>query len=564
MDGVLRHFHYQFLSNKFNSVSRTQIIKFLLLSLFIVVVASNIETLLYLLSFNYVVYEDFVSWYFPVGFRVICYIFLPLRYWPALTIGFTLGQIFYVWYYYDVALDNVGYRLLSTVSREYMILTPLILAKLFKVRLDINTLKSAVTVIFIAISYRFIRSMLIVLPEGTKNKYALIAAEDRFEMMLAHQLGGILTTLILLLLAFFAKTWFSQRKHFFSRKNIILALQLSLCFFVFYSTFLIEPKSVYLLRMLAIFPLLWFSFQFGALGALSYGTLTVATLMVNVFAVNQTELLLTTQLYLISYSVLALLLSALTTELNQSKSELLKQNQELVTLSALTQNLATKVVNVQESERSQLSQELHDDIGQNLTALKTNIAVLAKKTKHHDELSHTILRLENVSSSMYDSVYRLMHWLRPRLLDELGLKAALQSELFSEHLAEAGIAYQCQIAGPIDDLSDEYQIAIYRICQEASTNAIKHSLATKLSVDIVFENEVVALTINDNGIGLNEPKQRASYSGFGMDGIRERVSLLNGNCQFTHNVSGGLAISIRFNMPVTGKPPLGNASGDFE
>lgn len=546
MDGVLRHFHYQFLSHKLNSLSATQIVKFLLLSLLIVIVAPIIETLLYLFSFNYVVYEDFVSWYFPVGFRVICYLFLPLRYWPALTIGFTLGQIFYVWYYYDVALDNLCYRLLSSASREYMILTPLILAKLLKVRLDIKTLRSAVSVIFIAISYRFIRSMLIVLPEGTKNKYALIAAEDRFEMMLAHQLGGILTTLLLLLLAFYVKTLFEQRKYLLKSKNIMLAFQLTLCFMAFYSTFLIEPKSVYLLRMLAIFPLLWFSFQFGALGALSYGTLTAVTLLVNVFAVNETELLLTTQLYLISYSVLALLLSALITELNHSKGELLKQNQELVTLSALTQNLATKVVHVQESERSQLSQELHDDIGQNLTALKTNIAILAKKTQHHDELSNTITRLENVSSTMYDSVYRLMHWLRPRLLDELGLAAALQSELFSEHLAEAGIAYQCHITGPINDLSDEFQIAIFRICQEASTNAVKHSLATQLEVNITLNNDLLTITINDNGIGLNGQQQLESKSGFGMDGIRERVSLLNGNCQFTHNVSGGLAINIHF------------------
>jgi len=484
MDRVFNKNYFVPLALKLKSPQRSDIVKFALFSCLIVLIAPVIENSLYLFSFNYVVYEDFVSWYFPVGFRVVCYLFFPLRYWPALAVGFTLGQISYVWYFYDVPLDDLLYRLVSYACREFLILTPLVLAKLFKVRLDIQTVKSAVTVLFIAISYRFIRSMLIILPSDSQNKYRLIADEDRFEMMLAHQLGGIITTLIMLLFAFHAKTIYQQLNKLITKEVGTLLVQLCFCLTVFIGVYLFEPKSLYLLRMLAIFPLIWFSYRYGALGALSYASVTVISLLINVYGVNETELLLTTQLYIISYSVLALLLSAFVTELNESKSALLEQNKELIELSTLTQNLATKVVNVQESERSQLSQELHDDIGQNLTALKTNIAILEKKTANHNELASTITRLQNVSSHMYDSVYRLMHWLRPRLLDELGLEAALKSELFSEHLNEAGIAYQCKIIGPIDSLNDDFKIAIFRICQEASTNAVKHSLATEFSIDI--------------------------------------------------------------------------------
>ena len=546
MDRVFNKSSFGTLASHFKSIKRTEIVKFVLLSCLIVLIAPIIENSLYLFSFNYVVYEDFVSWYFPVGFRVVCYLFFPLRYWPALAVGFTLGQISYVWYFYDVPLDDALYRLVSFACREFLILTPLLLAKLFKVRLDIQTVKSAVTVLFIAISYRFIRSMLIILPSDSQNKYRLIADEDRFEMMLAHQLGGIITTLIMLLFAFHAKTIYQQLNKLITKEVSTLLVQLCFCLTVFIGVYLFEPKSLYLLRMLAIFPLIWFSYRYGALGALSYASVTVISLLINVYGVNETELLLTTQLYIISYSVLALLLSAFVTELNKSKSALLEQNKELIELSTLTQNLASKVVNVQESERSQLSQELHDDIGQNLTALKTNIAILEKKTANHNELASTITRLQNVSSHMYDSVYRLMHWLRPRLLDELGLEAALKSELFSEHLNEAGIAYQCKISGPIDNLNDDFKIAIFRICQEASTNAVKHSLATEFSIDITYLQNKLEVIINDNGIGLSAQPNSNSKGGFGVLGIVERVSVLNGKTQFKNGECGGLTIMINF------------------
>ncbi len=548
MDRVFNKNYFVPPALKLKNPQRSDIVKFVLFSCLIVLIAPVIENSLYLFSFNYVVYEDFVSWYFPVGFRVVCYLFFPLRYWPALTVGFTLGQISYVWYYYNVPMNDLAYRLLRAATREYMILTPLILAKLFKVRLDIQTVKSAVTVLFIAISYRFIRSMLIILPSDSQNKYRLIADEDRFEMMLAHQLGGIITTLIMLLFAFHAKTIYQQLNKLITKEVGTLLVQLCFCLTVFIGVYLFEPKSLYLLRMLAIFPLIWFSYRYGALGALSYASVTVISLLINVYGMNETELLLTTQLYIISYSVLALLLSAFVTELNKSKSALLEQNKELIELSTLTQNLATKVVNVQESERSQLSQELHDDIGQNLTALKTNIAILEKKTANHNELASTITRLQNVSSHMYDSVYRLMHWLRPRLLDELGLEAALKSELFSEHLNEAGIAYQCNINGPIDSLNDDFKIAIFRICQEASTNAVKHSLATEFSIDITYQESELEIIISDNGIGLPEHKNSNSKGGFGVLGIVERVSVLKGKTLFKNGECGGLTIMINFTI----------------
>lgn len=544
MERVIAGIKLQHLLSQIEAITPTQIKRYLIICALIIFLAPAVEIGFYLFSFNFVVYENFVSWYFPVGVRVVCYLFFPLRYWPALTIGFTLGQIIYTWHFYDEALSDIPYRLAKYMLLEYLILLPVIAIKLLKIPINISTVKNAVIVIFAAISYRLIRSTILIAFSDRNDKYRLIADEDRFEMILAHQLGGIVTILIMLLLFFSGKMLYKNCRSLISKDSIQLIAQLIICLCLFITAYQLEPKSLYLLRMLAIFPLIWFSYSFGALGALSYGSITVITLLVNVYGSSQTELMLNTQLYIITFSVLAILLSAFVTELNKSKAALLNQNKELIELSTLTQNLATKVVNVQESERSQLSQELHDDIGQNLTALKTNIAILEKKSATHNELDNTILRLKNVSNHMYDSVYRLMHWLRPRLLDELGLSTALKSELFSENLKDAGVSYNCKINGSIDTLTEDYKIAIFRICQEASTNTIKHSLATEFSINITYLENQLEIIIRDNGIGL--PEQSNSIVGFGVLGIAERVSVLNGKCYFTNSKNGGLTININF------------------
>lgn len=546
MERVIAGIKLQHLLPQIKAITPTQVKRYLIACTLIIFLAPAIEIGFYLFSFNFVVYENFVSWYFPAGVRVVCYLFFPLRYWPALTIAFTLGQILYTWHFYDEALSDIPYRLAKSMLREYLILLPVIAIKLLKIPLNINTVKNAVIVIFAAISYRLIRSIIIIAFNDRNNKYRLIADEERFEMILAHQLGGIIPILIMLLLFFSGMVLYKKWHILISENSAKLIGQLIICLCLFITAYQLEPKSLYLLRMLAIFPLIWFSYSFGALGALSYGSITVITLLVNVYGSSHTELMLNTQLYIITYSVLAILLSAFVTELNKSKTALLNQNKELIELSSLTQNLATKVVNVQESERSQLSQELHDDIGQNLTALKTNIAILEKKSASYNELDNTILRLKNVSNHMYDSVYRLMHWLRPRLLDELGLEAALKSELFSENLKDAGVSYSCKINGPVDTLTENYKIAIFRICQEASTNTMKHSLATEFSIDIAYNRDQLEIIIKDNGIGLFEQSNSNFNSGFGIIGIYERVAVLNGECKFKNNTNGGLTITIQF------------------
>ncbi|MEI8642377.1 histidine kinase [Pseudoalteromonas sp. Hal099] len=154
------------------------------------------------------------------------------------------------------------------------------------------------------------------------------------------------------------------------------------------------------------------------------------------------------------------------------------------------------MVTVQENERKHLSQELHDELGQNLTALKTDLAILSHIS--NEKTQTFVTTLKNNANAMYDSVYQLMHYLRPRELDELGLKKAMVQGRLKSLLNQANISYEVSFTLE-QALSKEHEIAVYRICQEAVTNCIKHSNANLLTINIKSSEHFSELEIRDNG-----------------------------------------------------------------
>ena len=192
------------------------------------------------------------------------------------------------------------------------------------------------------------------------------------------------------------------------------------------------------------------------------------------------------------------------------------------------QQLAIKMVNVQESERKHLSQELHDELGQNLTAFKTDLAVLTSMTDQ--SVSAIVTTLKQNANSMYDSVYHLMHYLRPRELDELGLAKALSQGKFKSLMHKEKVRYITHLC--INEaIRDEHQIAIYRICQEAITNCIKHSCASELVISLDSNSDLITLIIQDNG---NVATTASHSGGYGLAFIDERVTALGGQCSFSN------------------------------
>jgi two-component system sensor histidine kinase UhpB len=141
-----------------------------------------------------------------------------------------------------------------------------------------------------------------------------------------------------------------------------------------------------------------------------------------------------------------------------------------------------------------------------------------------------------------------MNWLRPRILDDLGLKESLCGSYFTQKLKQADIAYHCLITGDIEQLDDKQAITFFRVTQECVNNAIKHSQASNLTLLLNIGEQTVTLTISDDGVGSNgNASNSMNQGGFGLTGIEERVIALNGHFHIECEV-GKFAVGVTLPM----------------
>ncbi len=181
-----------------------------------------------------------------------------------------------------------------------------------------------------------------------------------------------------------------------------------------------------------------------------------------------------------------------------------------------------------EDERRTLALELHDEVGQSLTAVKTIATSLANRTRDkHAELHQPAQMIVDVSAGMYDSMHNIVRQLRPLVLDQLGLQAALQELVGSQQARYPGIQFSLTINGDLTRVSPELAIAAYRMVQECLTNVVRHAAATQADVTVDASDSLV-LTVRDNGNGQRvDPNDRSER--FGLMGMRERAEGLGGS-----------------------------------
>jgi len=208
--------------------------------------------------------------------------------------------------------------------------------------------------------------------------------------------------------------------------------------------------------------------------------------------------------------------------------------------------LARRIVAIQEEERRILSRDLHDEIGQNLTALQLHIKS-AKQYQDLSKLNSVITTIDEIVTVTYQSAYELMHWLRPIVLDDYGLKHALSNHIFTKLLKESNIHYIKLFHGNSQLVKSELSTSIYRIVQECISNAAKHSKAKNLWVSINVVPPILKMKIEDDGIGFDVNQVEINNSGFGLRGIEDRVDAMNGTHQLVSNSKSTLH-SFVFNL----------------
>jgi signal transduction histidine kinase len=194
------------------------------------------------------------------------------------------------------------------------------------------------------------------------------------------------------------------------------------------------------------------------------------------------------------------------------------------------------VVEAQELERRRLARELHDETGQALTSILLGLKAVeeAKSGEQRDKAATDLRQL--VVSTLQD-VRRLAVELRPKTLDDFGLRPALErlAQTFTE---QVGIATDVEASLGETRLPAEVETALYRLVQEALTNVIKHSRARHVSILLVRKANSVSAVIEDDGVGFSEP----SKDGIGLIGMRERVGLLDGRLEIESRPDHGTTI----------------------
>ena len=184
-----------------------------------------------------------------------------------------------------------------------------------------------------------------------------------------------------------------------------------------------------------------------------------------------------------------------------------------------------RVVTAQELERRRLARELHDETGQALTSILLSLRTVEEAEDEH-ELRAAVGEVRELVRSTLQDVRQLAVELRPKVLDDFGLVAALErlTQSFGE---QTGMSVHFQQTWPTSDrLPAEIETALYRIVQESLTNIVKHARATSVSVVLTRKDDSVSVVVEDDGVGF-EP-HRAREDGIGLVGMRERVALLGG------------------------------------
>lgn len=223
-------------------------------------------------------------------------------------------------------------------------------------------------------------------------------------------------------------------------------------------------------------------------------------------------------------------------EAEQRSGELLRENRRL------TRRLFT----LQEKERLHLARELHDELGQWLTAIQAEAQAIRGMPcvagKH--DLLPSAQSIVDSAAQIHQVIRRILLRLQPTLLEQLGLMDSLRDLVEQSRKHYPGIAFELLMDGPLDSLSEVLNITVYRIVQEALTNVASHADASRASINVHCAQDAILLAVADNGKGMDTRQPR---SGMGLLGIRWRALAAGG--EFALNSAPGQGLRIDIEIP---------------
>lgn len=206
--------------------------------------------------------------------------------------------------------------------------------------------------------------------------------------------------------------------------------------------------------------------------------------------------------------------------------------------------LALRSLRIQEQERRFIARELHDELGQSLVAIRADAAYIAKRSgEQSPESARVAGEIMEIASGVYEVVRRLMRRLRPSVLDELGLEAALRQHVQEWNARHPETRCTLRVHGELR-LSESRAMAVYRIVQETLTNIAKHASASKVDIELKSGADSLVLCIEDDGRGFDLATVRPSL---GLVGMRERAAFVGG--EFVVDARPGAGTRVRARIP---------------
>ena len=209
--------------------------------------------------------------------------------------------------------------------------------------------------------------------------------------------------------------------------------------------------------------------------------------------------------------------------------------------------LVQQLITAQEDERRRIARELHDETGQALTALVVNLDFLVRHPFDEETQRKRLVDVRNMAEDTLAEVRRVIHEMRPTVLDDLGLEAAVK--WLMKRYEATGLAISVDMRGLSRRLPGHVEITVFRLVQEACTNTVKHARATALQVKVIRHESRITVEVADDGQGI-DPARLGRGAGMGLAGLKERVALAGGTLEIASEPGSGTRLFA--DLPIVG------------
>ncbi|MBD3635699.1 MAG: HAMP domain-containing protein [Methylophaga sp.] len=221
--------------------------------------------------------------------------------------------------------------------------------------------------------------------------------------------------------------------------------------------------------------------------------------------------------------------------------------------------LAGNMLSLQESERRDLARELHDELAPCLFGIRVDLGEIERlaEEKQIPQIEEKVTSVKTITNHIQSLVRKMLSRLRPMTLDDLGLAEALRDMLHNWRDRQPEIDWEWDFVGDFHDLPDTLQVTVYRVVQECTTNCVRHANASHVKVEVRRDGDAMKVAVTDDGKGLDSNMVR----GFGLIGMRERVTALGGRIAF--DTEEGHGLQVRVLIPLKGETNNETGSNDI-